>query len=437
MWEFVINLLEVAILFLLFNTKLEKKRIILFLSAPNSLFILTGIFVAYSEKFSCSTIFILLFFIGIHFLYGFLFFENKPITLLFWSVLYAVGTILADAVTTIVPTAFWDIDLSALLPNGMLRIPFTLIYISILFLFTLILLCINNQTFRLPFREKIAFILLSLLCIAILQAILIRQLTGYAPDQGNNNRFLSVIFFLVLFLFFAFVLYVYTLGTTQEQNQRLSEENIIQQMELKQYEQVVSSVEELRSVKHDMQNHMTVISAMLHEKQYEKACSYIDTYADKLNQTHRIISSGNIPIDCIVTNKLSYAHAQHIKTTHSIFLPKDILIDDIQLCTLIGNLFDNAIEACMKIKEPDKRYIDFQIKPFNCMMSIYMENSCIGDYVIDKNGKLKTSKQTNIINHGIGLKRIEEIVERANGFVTLNPSNDKFEVIIQLPTEEH
>ena len=243
--------------------------------------------------------------------------------------------------------------------------------------------------------------------------------------------------FLVLFLFFAFVLYVYTLGTTQEQNQRLSEENIIQQMELKQYEQVVSSVEELRSVKHDMQNHMTVISAMLHEKQYEKACSYIDTYADKLNQTHRIISSGNIPIDCIVTNKLSYAHAQHIKTTHSIFLPKDILIDDIQLCTLIGNLFDNAIEACMKIKEPDKRYIDFQIKPFNCMMSIYMENSCIGDYVIDKNGKLKTSKQTNIINHGIGLKRIEEIVERANGFVTLNPSNDKFEVIIQLPTEEH
>ena len=71
------------------------------------------------------------------------------------------------------------------------------------------------------------------------------------------------------------------------------------------------------------------------------------------------------------------------------------------------------------------------------MMSIYMENSCIGDYVIDKNGKLKTSKQTNIINHGIGLKRIEEIVERANGFVTLNPSNDKFEVIIQLPTEEH
>lgn len=50
MWEFVINLLEVAILFLLFNNKLEKKRIILFLSTPNSLFILTGSLVAYSEK---------------------------------------------------------------------------------------------------------------------------------------------------------------------------------------------------------------------------------------------------------------------------------------------------------------------------------------------------------------------------------------------------
>ena len=127
MWEFVINLLEVAILFLLFNTKLEKKELsysylLQILCLFSQAFLLLIL-----KKFSCSTIFILLFFIGIHFLYGFLFFENKPITLLFWSVLYAVGTILADAVTTIVPTAFWDIDLSALLPNGMLRIPFTLI----------------------------------------------------------------------------------------------------------------------------------------------------------------------------------------------------------------------------------------------------------------------------------------------------------------------
>ena len=66
-----------------------------------------------------------------------------------------------------------------------------------------------------------------------------------------------------------------------------------------------------------------------------------------------------------------------------------------------------------------------------------MENSSTGDYIKDKKGKLKTSKKTDIINHGIGLKRIEEIVEQANGFVTLNPSNDKFEVMIQLPTEEH
>ena len=153
MWEFVINLLEVAILFLLFNNKLEKKE--LSYSYPLQILCLfsQAVLLLILKKFSCSTIFILLFFIGIHFIYGFLFFENKPITLLFWSVLYAIGTILADAVTTIVPTAFLDIDLSALLPNGMLRIPFTLIYISILFLFTLILLCINNQTFRLPFRE--------------------------------------------------------------------------------------------------------------------------------------------------------------------------------------------------------------------------------------------------------------------------------------------
>lgn len=70
MWEFVINLLEVAILFLLFNTKLEK-RIILFLSAPNSLFILTGIFVAYSEKIFMFDYFYPVVFYWNSFLYGF------------------------------------------------------------------------------------------------------------------------------------------------------------------------------------------------------------------------------------------------------------------------------------------------------------------------------------------------------------------------------
>lgn len=71
MWEFVINLLEVAILFLLFNNKLEKKE--LSYSYPLQILCLfsQAVLLLILKKFSCSTIFILLFFIGIHFIYGF------------------------------------------------------------------------------------------------------------------------------------------------------------------------------------------------------------------------------------------------------------------------------------------------------------------------------------------------------------------------------
>lgn len=436
MWEFIVNLFEVVILFLLFNGKLEKKEFqfsylfqaICLIAQASLLFLF--------NKLQVSSIIILLLFLGIHFLYGCFFFKNKTATILFFSVLYTIGTIFSDALTTIIPTSFFHIDLASILQTGALRIPFTLIYIAILLLYTVILLCFNNQTFSLPLKERLIFILLSIVCIAILQGILIRQLTE-ASTSLQKDSFLSSIFFLVLILFVAFVLYIYNLGVILKQNQLLSEENIINRMDMKQYEQIVASTTELRSIKHDMQLHLSIIAAMLQEQNYENASSYINTYLTSFEQINPTVTSGkNAAIDYLLTNKLSYAKKHHIQTTHLICLPETTPLSDVLLCSLIGNLFDNAIEACLKIETTSLRYIQFQVKSYKDMLYLYMENSCNGAYCLDKNGLLLTDKPKAPIYHGIGLKRITQIINQANGFLNITPLPDKFKMLILIPLEE-
>lgn len=440
MWELFINLLEVTLLFLLFNRKLDRKPM-----SHSYLFQIINLFIQavmlyIMNRLHVSSLYIILLFILIHYLYACIFFASPKIIMLFWSILYAICTIAADALTTIIPTSLFHIDLSQILITGTLRIPFTLIYIAILGLFIIILLCFGRQTFHLNKAEKLTFIFLSFLCITILQAILIKQITEFQNENEINDHFLSVIFFLVIFLFIILSIYVYNLGVQRERNKMLTEQNIISKMENIQYSQIISSVNELRFVKHDLHNHLLTISTLLQNQEYEKACQYIKNYADTLEKSHYIISSGNTAVDSIITNKIQLASANKIKTEYVIHLTKSIPISDIEMCSLIGNLFDNAIEACLHTEDIKKRFIKLHIKPFHNMLSICISNHSSGNYVTNKCGDLLTSKSPRsnnppYISHGLGLQRIRDIVSHADGFIEITPDKDTFTVSILLPTD--
>ena len=137
-----------------------------------------------------------------------------------------------------------------------------------------------------------------------------------------------------------------------------------------------------------------------------------------------------------MTNKLSFAGLNDIKCTHTIHLPEHIPLSDIEICSVIGNLFDNAVESCKKITDTKNRYINFQVKPFNHMLSMTIENSSDGIHSIDKNGKLQSSKtvtQNESMYHGLGLRRVEEIIENHNGFIDIIPEKEFFQITILIP----
>ena len=170
---------------------------------------------------------------------------------------------------------------------------------------------------------------------------------------------------------------------------------------------------------------------------YIEAQHYIHELSDSIESDHYILTSGNSTMDSILTNKFIQCKSSGIKVNYSVFLPECIPLSDIEICSIIGNLFDNAIEACLRISSDDEKCIDLNIKPFQQMLSIVILNTSDGIYIPHKSHTFASRKtELSNINHGLGLSRIETIVKKHNGMMDITPSKKDFTVSILLPLSE-
>lgn len=161
----------------------------------------------------------------------------------------------------------------------------------------------------------------------------------------------------------------------KEKNNKLLEENLLSHMESQQYEQILASVKELRIMKHDVKNHLDVLQTLLEGNHTGQAVDYMRQITADLNKVHYTLSSGNTTVDCIVSNKQSMAENVGILTENIIYLPEEIPLSDVEICSLLGNLYDNAIEGCMRA---ESKRIWLYMKPFHNMLSIKIVNTSDG-----------------------------------------------------------
>lgn len=434
-WEFVINLLESSLFVIVANAKYLKRpynhpifKQLCFLSCKSLLLTIFNIN-------NNSTIFITLFSLLINFIFLMIFFKSNLFTFFFISFIFSLVLIISDALTILIPSTLFNIDISQILYSGDMRIPFSLIYISIIGLFVIIYLLFSPQVYILGTFDKISFFIISTTCIILEELVLISLL-----EQHNYNtmlyKLLLLIFGLSLFLFIYISIYVYRLSKEKEKNSKLIEEITIAKMETKQNEEIINSTHNLRNLKHDIANHIGVLNRLIELNDDEAALQYLTQINSSIEETSYTISTGITSIDCIMTSKLSTALNNNIAIEHQIHFPSIVNISDMDLCSLLGNLLDNAIEACCKLDE-DKRKLQIEIKPYNNMLSIYMQNSSDGNYHYNPiDGSLLTTKNKEKNEHGIGLKRIIEIVEKYDGIIDINPEENTFSISILIPIND-
>lgn len=198
------------------------------------------------------------------------------------------------------------------------------------------------------------------------------------------------------------------------------------------YQALYKAYDENRMLAHDFKNHILAINQLIQEGRNEEALEYITTYNNETLKVNRRIESGCKIIDIIVNCKIAEAVEKEINFTYEIESIGEIDIPDIDVCTLLANLLDNAIEANEQIGDGN-RWIYLKIKRKNDMLLIWVEN-LIAKGLINKDNFFETSKENKIF-HGLGIKSIDNVIQKYGGYKEFDIQENKFQIYISIPIE--
>ena len=195
------------------------------------------------------------------------------------------------------------------------------------------------------------------------------------------------------------------------------------------YREVENMYRQIRGWRHDYRNHIQTMKAYAAAGDWESIQRYLDLLDEDLTTVDTVIKTGNPMTDAILNSKISLAKSRHIPVVADAHIPVKLKSSEIDLCCIIGNLFDNAIEASMKLPE-DKRLIRVYMDMKNTQLYISFTNFTAGKKMAKQGGLFRSTKGEG---HGLGLVRIDAIVERLDGYLSRNSEDGAFTTEILLP----
>lgn len=195
------------------------------------------------------------------------------------------------------------------------------------------------------------------------------------------------------------------------------------------YREVDNMYRKMRGWRHDYRNHIQAMKAYAASEDWDAIKRYLDLLDDDLTTVDTVIKTGNPMTDAVLNSKISLANSRNIRVVADAQIPVKLKLSEIELCCIIGNLFDNAIEASMKLPE-DQRVIRVYMDLKNTQLYISFTNFTAGKKM-KKEGKLFRSTKGE--GHGFGLIRIDSIVERLDGYISRNSEDGAFTTEILLP----
>lgn len=246
-------------------------------------------------------------------------------------------------------------------------------------------------------------------------------------------KLLGYLFIILLIFMFSLTIYTYYIN---HQKINLMREKQQATIEREQLNLLSESNAILRTWKHDNQNILNTISHYLQQGDTEQAFHLLSEYQADLTTSTEINYTGLAVLDAVLSQKTYTIKKADIHYEQKLYLPKELKlpISDVKMCSLLSNMFDNAIEACKKTK--NEAFISLSIKMAKMNLMITMENSSDGHYQYDNAGELQSTKEETSIEHGLGIQRIKEIVEEANGIIRIIPEEECFKLTILLPLED-
>lgn len=194
--------------------------------------------------------------------------------------------------------------------------------------------------------------------------------------------------------------------------------------------EVRSIHKEMRGYKHDFHHHLQALKGQLEAGEVDRALAYIEQLDNQLMNVDTLLKTGNVSLDAILSAKIAQAKAENIAVTVKANVPDALTISDLELSIIIGNLLDNAIEACRTVT--GERFIRIFISMKGSMLYFSMLNAAGAKK--KKTGSLFATHKDGV--HGFGLRRAETILEEHGGWVKYNSEDGAFTSEFLVPAVE-
>ena len=195
------------------------------------------------------------------------------------------------------------------------------------------------------------------------------------------------------------------------------------------YREVENMYRKMRGWRHDYRGHIQAMKALLSAGDLDGLRGYLDKLDTDLNTVDTVIKTGNPMADAILNSKISLAQSRGITVKADAHVPVGLRMSEIDLCCILGNLFDNAIEASMALPE-EERLIRVYMEMKGTQLYISFTNFTAGKE-LRKTGKVY--KSTKGEGHGFGLVRIDKIIEQLDGYLSRNSEDGAFTTEILIP----
>ena len=195
------------------------------------------------------------------------------------------------------------------------------------------------------------------------------------------------------------------------------------------YQEVENMYRQVRGWRHDYRNHIQMMKVLAANGDLEGIKAYLDQLDTDLNTVDTVVKTGNAMADAILNSKISLAKSRGIPVQVNAHIPVKLKMSELDLCCILGNLFDNAIDASLALPE-DQRLIRVYMDMKGSQLYISFTNFTAAKKLPKVGKRFRTTKGEG---HGFGLVRIDSIIERLDGYLSRNSEDGAFTTEILIP----
>jgi len=201
-------------------------------------------------------------------------------------------------------------------------------------------------------------------------------------------------------------------------------------MQKEYYDAISLQINEIRGIKHDMRHFVGAIRRLCDEGSYRELNAFLAEYSEKTDTEPLPHYCENVVANSILGYYALKSREAGIPFRCACSIPKHLSMSDIDLCIVLGNALENAIEACAALDNPNARFISSEVRTMDNQLLIKIENAYDGSLDI-RNGHYHSTKDAKA--RGMGMQNIRKVAEANGGFVKTKHDGKVFTLMAAFP----